>query len=293
MARKASPSRTRFEAAPPPMSEQTLRQIYTAMLRARAAAESNTSNSQSSFARDPQNTNHRTGRRTSQVGSGKDVSTLGWEAVQAAARLHLRAQDLLVEMQAPYTEADLKQAAPPNTLTVLEGAHWLWVLATSVAMGLKARLPSSAVVVSRGSPLQGPECRTALDLLRAARKHKLPVVYVIERSKNSAPNSKYELEGVPRIVVDGGDAVAVYRVCQEAVRRAREGVGPTIVECELAGTQDALGFMEKVLRRYGWWSEEWKRKLLRQIAEERRNSAADPPCGEFRRTPPGRRSLAA
>ncbi len=263
------------------MSEQTLRQIYTAMLRARAAAESNTSKSQSSFARGPLNTNHRTGRRTSQVGSGKDVSTLGWEAVQAAARLHLRAQDLLVEMQASDTGADLQQAAPPNTLTVLESAHWLWVLATSIAMSLKARLPSSAVVaVSQGSPLQGPGCRTALDLLRAARKHKLPVVYVIERSENSTPNFKYELEGVPRIVVDGGDAVAVYRVCQEAVRRAREGVGPSIVECELAGAQDAIGFMEAVLRRYGWWSEEWKRELLRQIAEERRNSSADPPCGQ-------------
>jgi 2-oxoisovalerate dehydrogenase E1 component alpha subunit len=36
--------------------------------------------------------------------------------------------------------------------------------------------------------------------------------------------------GIPGIRVDGNDALAVYRVCQEAVDRARRGEGPTMVE---------------------------------------------------------------
>ena len=35
----------------------------------------------------------------------------------------------------------------------------------------------------------------------------------------------------PRIPVDGGDVVGVFRVAQEAIRRAREGHGPAVIEC--------------------------------------------------------------
>lgn len=41
---------------------------------------------------------------------------------------------------------------------------------------------------------------------------------------------------VPLIPVDGSDAAAVYRVAQEAMQRARNGDGPTIIEC-WAGNQ--------------------------------------------------------
>src|SRR5690349_12069147 len=36
---------------------------------------------------------------------------------------------------------------------------------------------------------------------------------------------------IPRFVVDETDVVAVYRVAQEAIRRARTGGGPTLIEC--------------------------------------------------------------
>ena len=36
--------------------------------------------------------------------------------------------------------------------------------------------------------------------------------------------------GVPGVVVDGQDALAVYRVVAEAVARARAGEGPTLIE---------------------------------------------------------------
>lgn len=39
--------------------------------------------------------------------------------------------------------------------------------------------------------------------------------------------------GVPGIIVDGQDAVAVYKATQDAVARARAGLGPTIIEAKV------------------------------------------------------------
>jgi TPP-dependent pyruvate/acetoin dehydrogenase alpha subunit len=36
--------------------------------------------------------------------------------------------------------------------------------------------------------------------------------------------------GIPGVVVDGNDAIAVYEVAREAIRRARSGEGPTFIE---------------------------------------------------------------
>ena len=41
---------------------------------------------------------------------------------------------------------------------------------------------------------------------------------------------KAEAYGMPGVRVDGNDILAVYRVCKEAVDRARRGEGPTLVE---------------------------------------------------------------
>lgn len=38
--------------------------------------------------------------------------------------------------------------------------------------------------------------------------------------------------GMPGVVVDGNDVVAVYEAASEAVRRAREGDGPSLLECK-------------------------------------------------------------
>ena len=38
---------------------------------------------------------------------------------------------------------------------------------------------------------------------------------------------------IPGVVVDGGDAMACFRVAREAVVRAREGGGPTLVEAKV------------------------------------------------------------
>jgi len=80
--------------------------------------------------------------------------------------------------------------------------------------------------------------------LNLAAIWKLPVIFVCENNQyaESTPVSKVMLVkniadratayGVTGVVVDGMDAAAVYEAVMEAVRRARKGKGPTLIECK-------------------------------------------------------------
>lgn len=72
----------------------------------------------------------------------------------------------------------------------------------------------------------------------------LPIIYVIEnnlygisvdtRDVTNTPNLADRAigYGIPGVVVDGMDVTAVYKVAKEAVERARNGAGPTLIECK-------------------------------------------------------------
>jgi len=80
--------------------------------------------------------------------------------------------------------------------------------------------------------------------INLAAAWKLPVVFVCENNMYaiSVPASKSTSAknvadrgagyGIPGVVVDGMDVIAVCEVVGEAVKRARSGVGPTLVECK-------------------------------------------------------------
>ena len=73
---------------------------------------------------------------------------------------------------------------------------------------------------------------------------KLPIVFVCENNGYAqATPVEYALSvthvaeraaayGMPGVVVDGQDVIAVYLAADEAVRRARAGDGPTLIECK-------------------------------------------------------------
>lgn len=74
--------------------------------------------------------------------------------------------------------------------------------------------------------------------------HKLPVIFLCQNNQYaiSVPTAK-EMPvknvadravayGMPGVIVDGNDALQVYRVVREAVERARRGEGPTLVEAK-------------------------------------------------------------
>ena len=78
---------------------------------------------------------------------------------------------------------------------------------------------------------------------------KLPAIFVCENNRfatevpfsYSAANpdvaGRGALYGMPGIAVDGNDAMAVYEAAREAVRRARAGEGPTLLECRTYRTR--------------------------------------------------------
>lgn len=80
--------------------------------------------------------------------------------------------------------------------------------------------------------------------LNMASAWKLPVIYVIENNLYGISVDTRDVTnvtdladrahgyGIPGVVVDGMDAVAVYEVAKAAVARARRGEGPTLIECK-------------------------------------------------------------
>jgi acetoin:2,6-dichlorophenolindophenol oxidoreductase subunit alpha len=86
---------------------------------------------------------------------------------------------------------------------------------------------------------------TTLESLNLASIWTLPCVFVIENNGYAeATSCKYagachdfadRASGfnMPGVTVDGHDFLAVYEVAGEAVRRAREGGGPTLIECKV------------------------------------------------------------
>lgn len=79
--------------------------------------------------------------------------------------------------------------------------------------------------------------------LNMAAVWKLPVVYVCENNRYAATTPAEQVTaggsvagrsvayGMPGVVVDGQDVLAVHRSVRAAVERAREGEGPSLVEC--------------------------------------------------------------
>jgi pyruvate dehydrogenase E1 component alpha subunit len=80
--------------------------------------------------------------------------------------------------------------------------------------------------------------------LNLASIWKLPVIFVCENNRWAVlVPASYSLSvedvavravgyNIPGVTVDGTDVLAVHETMQEAVRRARAGEGPTLIECK-------------------------------------------------------------
>lgn len=116
--------------------------------------------------------------------------------------------------------------------------------------------------------------------LKFAGAQKLPIIYVIKSgpaNPDSAVPQNPHLEDVsftardydfPGIIVDGADVVAVWRVAQESLHRARTGIGPTLIDCRMEAAPDPLAHMEHYLRKRNLWDDAWKKKVTGQIRAE-------------------------
>ena len=103
--------------------------------------------------------------------------------------------------------------------------------------------------------------------------YKLPCVFVCENNGYGeyTPQANHQAivdvadrapgYGMPGVVVDGMDAVAVYEAAGEAIKRARKGAGPTLLECKTYRYYDHVGVRGMGLSyRTDEEVEQWKQK---------------------------------
>ncbi len=222
----------------PLLGTETLKRIHRYMVHCRAFAER--------AAR---------ARRKSKTGAGPAI---GLEAVEVGTIIHLQPGDMIAPLGSRWISRQLAESpleqmirelfpelgeqSSPAIITDKCMGSGLAAIATGVALGHKRQhIPAVVVVFSDRASLGQAATDEAMAL---AGEQKLPVIYVVENNVWEAigsvngRGSDDELHvralhyGFPAMPVDGNDAIAVYRVAQEAIARARKNGGPTLIECQ-------------------------------------------------------------
>jgi TPP-dependent pyruvate/acetoin dehydrogenase alpha subunit len=141
-------------------------------------------------------------------------------------------------------------------------------VAVGLALAMKMRRePRVAMTFFGEGATANGQCHEALNF---AGIHRLPVVFVLENNK-FAYSTPTELEyavdpveraagyGFPGVSVDGNDVEAVFEAARVAAERAREGEGPTLIECHTMrmhghGAHDDMSYVPEGMH------EEWERR---------------------------------
>jgi pyruvate dehydrogenase E1 component alpha subunit len=117
-------------------------------------------------------------------------------------------------------------------------------LPIAVGAGLSVILRKTRQVVAcffgEGASNQG----TFHESINMASTWKLPVIFVCENNLYAMGTRQSKVMaienvadravayGIPGVVTDGNDVLAVYDAAQNAIKRARDGGGPTLIECK-------------------------------------------------------------
>jgi len=202
---------------------------------------------------------------------GKATRDDGWDAVTAsgaAVLMDLRGDDVLAsadEIPLVRVLRGEKSATVVRERAKREDAGKLMLHAVGAALASRTRKDGKvAVVFWRDAAL--PLWQDAMEMARA---HTLPLILVgpvsepVKDTRGLTPGTE-----LPRIVVDGYDAVAVYRVAHEAIDRARRNRGATLIECasfRIKGQRgkhgDAVVNMERYLRSKGMLQRGMRREI--------------------------------
>ena len=112
-------------------------------------------------------------------------------------------------------------------------------------VGLSAKVRGTKQVGISFTGDGGSNQGTFLESLNLAAVWHLPCVFVVENNGYAeATSSKFHQSGIdvakrgdgfglPSVVIDGHDFFAVHEAAGEAIRRAREGGGPSLLECKV------------------------------------------------------------
>ena len=260
-----------------------LRQIYTMMLHAHLFAE----------------------RFCALAAEGRVSAALhpapSEEALLAATSVDLRAGDTLCVARQDWLAAMLKGSAVTLLARYLlastssrprsfrDATHHVAALSSDLeahpssaieaALNHKRKKGSLAILYTNG----GASIDAWEKALQLAGRRRLPLLMVCRTPAIHTPSeaiprdgsleSLAQASGIPHILVDGSDALAVYRVAQEANGRARRGIGATLIECQTensapisAATKPSVSLhpiagMERHLAAKGIFTPEWKEDM--------------------------------
>jgi pyruvate dehydrogenase E1 component alpha subunit len=165
-------------------------------------------------------------------------------------------------------------------------------LAAGVGLSIKCRKTNEVVLcfIGDGASNEG----NVHEGMNLAAVWKAPVVFICENNLYAVFTPGIEViavrdiadraqgYGIPGIIVDGNDAVAVYEVAREAVDRARKGEGPTLIESKtyrLSGhtamDQFHLGGYRKKEEVEDWAKKDPIKRLREKLIEMKISSDAD------------------
>ena len=276
----------------PVLNDAKLKELYAAMVKGRMLAE----------------------RMQNDRTAGNGNSVFGFEATLVGAGAHLLAKDCIAMEHSSFVASLIKGTSLPTILArnkEHQSGNGASKAIASKHDGKSAASLSMETVLALAAQMKNNSAVTLMFCTRnpetlifdpaamaMAATQKLPLVCLVESSLDSplqlpnqvasGPYIGADPTFYPRIPVDGCDVVGVFRVAQEAIRRAREGHGPAVIECLTARSstavknksvgasahylaQDPLSFMEQYLRRRNLWSDKWAQSIIesfqRQLSE--------------------------
>jgi TPP-dependent pyruvate/acetoin dehydrogenase alpha subunit len=230
-----------------------------------------------------------------QRGKSKAPATFGQEACRASVLIGMGEGDLvsdhagfrasalllggeLGEIAAGADQKVTAYAGVPGLLPSPKDVGERLHLACGAALALR-RLKLAGVVVVFA---EAAEVKPSLwrEILRLAAEEELAMLFVALASGKGSKAAKLHeafvlsdratAHGVPGIPVDAADAIALYRVAQESIGRARAGGGPALMECisplalrplikkQAGGFEaDPVAWMGEMLLRRGVCGEDW------------------------------------
>jgi len=294
----------------PLISNEKLKQLYSTMVKCRLLEERARSlKKQARF-------------------KGNYYAAVGQEAVAVASGIDLRPEDtvapshrdfilnfikgvpltaMFCQLYGRATSPDKGRSAPAHggyaALNIITPSSTIAAqlnIGTGIALANQMKKNDNVVVAFSG------EGSTSLgfwhEALNFAGVRNLPIVYVCQnnlwaesvsvklQTKVDDMSLKAVGYGFPGITVDGNDAVAMYRVAQEAIERARSGGGPTLIEAktyrwyghseidqakyrtaeevEEWKAKDPIAAMERYLTGKGLFSAGWKQQFTEEFQKE-------------------------
>lgn len=245
-----------------PSSQDTLRRLYVSLLRCRMAQQ-----------------------EAKRAGSGNYDIAIGHEAVIVGVTAELDSQDTIAAGRRNLASMVVRGVPLGKILRGIADCSGQLSLpedpfniATGIALTHKFEKKQHVAVAF--CPHTHPALESWHDSLKFAGMHKLPVIYVIEdgvADQRSPSDHAPHLEafsfmardyGYPGIIVDGQDVVGVWRVAQESLHRARNGAGPTLIDCRTDARRDPLAHLENYMRKRNLWDEAWRNEAEAQIRAE-------------------------